>query len=107
MAALHEFQHEFVAAGYRLYQVMPIEYAIPFMRRVVVEFGEQMLTDETADPLVKVAIVSCDYPHVKHFGPEHLAALHAFKHEVVAAGYRLNQQAPIELAAPVSASTVH
>ena len=32
LCALHEFFHEVLAAGYRLYQVVPIDKAVPVIR---------------------------------------------------------------------------
>jgi hypothetical protein len=113
LAALHEFKHEFIAAGFRLYQAMPVKYAVVFLNRLMHEFSDQMIADRDAsrcdgeaDPLRRVSTIACDYPKVKHLTPENLASLHAFKHEVVAAGYRLYQKLPRELAAPFLQSQV-
>lgn len=40
----------------------------------------------------------CPKALVDHLGPGELAALHAFKHEVAAAGFRLYQHVPPEQA---------
>jgi hypothetical protein len=43
----------------------------------------------------------CEHPHVKDLTLEQKFALHEFFHTVMAAGYKLYQVVPMELASPV------
>jgi hypothetical protein len=56
-------------------------------------------------PADVVAIITlmpfCDAPDVADFTPEQQAALHVFKHELLAAGYRLYQSVPASMAGPL------
>jgi hypothetical protein len=57
-----------------------------------------------ADVVALVAVTPfCDAPDVVDFTPEQQAALHVFKHEVLAAGYRLYQSVPPSMAGPLLA----
>jgi hypothetical protein len=47
------------------------------------------------------AQISCSAPEVKDFSAEQLAAMHLFKHEVLAATYRLYMEVPQEVADPI------
>jgi hypothetical protein len=46
-------------------------------------------------------VAPCPGHVVQHLNPSQLAALHAFKHEVTASGFRLYQEVPAEHADPV------
>ncbi len=62
--------------------------------------GRRLSTD-----IVTIVSVTpfCDAPDVVDFTPEQQAALHVFKHEVLAAGYRLYQTVPASMAGPLLA----
>ena len=47
------------------------------------------------------AQIRCSAPEVKDFSAEQLAALHLFKHEVLAATYRLYMEVPQDVADPI------
>ena len=47
------------------------------------------------------ASIRCSAPEVKDFTAEQLAALHLFKHEVLAATYRLYMEVPQDVADPI------
>jgi len=96
-AALHVFKHEFLAAGYRLYRIVPAKDAAP----ILVDIFCAAVADPNAEPMHKIAITDCDYPKIERLPKQHRAALHAFKHELLAAGFRLYQDVPVKQAAPI------
>lgn len=54
------------------------------------------------DPFYQLSVAPlCDRPTRRQFSPDQLAALHAFKHEVLAAGYRLYEKVPPDVIGPV------
>ncbi len=55
----------------------------------------------TKDPLHAVSIMFCAEPPAANMTPEQLAALHVFKHEFLAAGYRLYERISPKLARPI------
>ena len=96
LCALHAFFHEVLAAGYRLYQIVPIDKATPVIRQ---KFSAMVQTPN--NPLHHLAVnVFCE-PPPDLLTVEQLCALHEFFHEVLAAGYRLYQIVPIDEAIPV------
>jgi hypothetical protein len=57
---------------------------------------------ERRDPLNRLSVhIDCEIPDVKDLTLEQRFALHEFFHTVLAAGYKLYQIVPAELAAPV------
>ncbi|HMA71575.1 MAG TPA: hypothetical protein VKP67_08820 [Xanthobacteraceae bacterium] len=96
-AALHVFKHEFLAAGYRVYRIVPVKDAAPIFADM---FGAAV-ADRSAEPMHKIATTDCDYPKIEGLTKEQRAALHVFKHELLAAGFRLYQEVPVKLAAPI------
>ncbi len=54
------------------------------------------------DPVGVMSVMPfCAAPDVENFTPEQQAAVHVFKHEVLAAGYRLYETVPASMAAPL------
>jgi hypothetical protein len=57
---------------------------------------------EHRDPLNRLSVnIFCEIPDVKDLSLEQKFALHEFFHIVLAAGYKLYQIVPAELAAPI------
>jgi hypothetical protein len=96
-ASLHVFKHEFLAAGYRVYRIVPIEDAA----LIFTDIFEAAVADPNAEPMHKIAITDCDYPKIEPLTKEQRTALHVFKHELLAAGFRLYQEVPVKQAAPI------
>lgn len=48
--------------------------------------------------------ILCDAPTRRKLTPDQMAALHVFKHEVLAAGFRVYEKIPPKLAGPIIAS---
>lgn len=61
-----------------------------------------MATANPKEPMGILALnVFCDQPDVKDLTPEQRFAMHEFFHVVLAAGYKLYQIVPPNLAAPI------
>jgi hypothetical protein len=95
--ALHEFLHTVVAAGYKLYQIVPIDLAREIIRAKL-DMAQNSRQDWSGDPIRWLALhPECDYPDGKPT-KEQQFSLHEFLHTVLAAGYKLYQIVPTALA---------
>jgi hypothetical protein len=64
--------------------------------------AETQRNAEYSDPLNRLSVSPfCEFPDVKDLTLEQKFALHEFFHTLLAAGYKLYQIVPAELAAPV------
>jgi hypothetical protein len=93
-AALHEFKHELLAAGYRLYGKVSVAKAALVLNKAFIDLAAALTAPDvdTRCPLKTLAeTTNCNYPEIKRLNLSAMdqAALHAFKHEFLAAGYRL------------------
>jgi hypothetical protein len=63
--------------------------------------GETQMAKTEKEALVVVSKLLCQSPDIGKLNPVQLAALHVFKHEFLAAGYRLYEVIPREKANPI------